>query len=61
MNKVIQIGTIVDDANIGFKNPQRGRVYDVNGISPTIYCFEGGGLQPKIIEFNNEENNAKGG
>lgn len=42
MNKVIQIGNIVDDANIGFKNPQRGRVYDANGISPAINCCEGG-------------------
>lgn len=48
--KVIQIGNIVDDTNIGFKNPQRGRVYSIEGLAPTIYNFSGGGdLQPKIV------------
>ena len=48
--KVIQIGNIVDDTNIGFKNPQRGRVYNIDGLAPTIYNFSGGGgLQPKIV------------
>lgn len=27
----------------------QGRVYDKNGLSPTLRCFQGGGLQPKII------------
>lgn len=48
-NEVIQVGNIVDDS-IGFKNPQRGRIYSADGLSPCIYCFEGGGLEPKIIE-----------
>lgn len=34
MNRVIQVGNIVDDTDIGFKNPQRGRVYSIDGISP---------------------------
>lgn len=34
--KVIQVLNIVDDSNIGFKNPQRGRVYDIRGISPAL-------------------------
>lgn len=49
MTQVIQIGNIVDDTNIGFKNPQRGRVYDTEGIAPCLNtCGGGGGLEPKI-------------
>lgn len=48
-DRVLQVLNVVDDENIGFKNPQRGRVYDTYGISPTIYCFKGGNLEPKII------------
>jgi site-specific DNA-cytosine methylase len=47
---VVQIGNIVDDSNIGFKNPQRGRVYSAAGLSPCLYCFEGGNLEPKVME-----------
>lgn len=50
--EVIQIGNIVDDTNIGFKNPQRGRVYSSKGLSPCLNCCEGGGLEPKILENN---------
>ena len=49
--KVIQVGNIVDDKNIGFKNPQRGRVYSIDGLSPCLNCCEGGGLEPKIILY----------
>ena len=47
--EVLQIGNIVDDMNIGFKNPQRGRVYSTEGIAPAVYCYGGGNLEPKII------------
>ena len=47
---VVQIGNIVDDTNIGFKNPQRGRVYSSAGLSPCLNCCEGGGLEPKVVE-----------
>ena len=43
--KVLQIGNIVDDTNIGFKNPQRGRVYSVEGIAPSIDCMGGGVIE----------------
>lgn len=49
--KVLQIGNIVDDTNVGFKNPQRGRVYSVEGIAPSIDCVGGGNREPKIIEL----------
>ena len=37
--RVIQVGNIVDDTNIGFKNPQRGRVYSTEGIDPAVCCY----------------------
>ena len=46
--KVKQVGNIVTTGN--FENPQRGRVYDCNGISPTLNTMQGGGLEPKFIE-----------
>lgn len=47
-SKIIQVGNLVEDK--GFKNPQRGRVYNPIGISPNIDTMGGGNLQPKIIE-----------
>lgn len=52
--EVIQIGNIVDDTKIGFKNPQRGRVYSIEGIAPCLNCCEGGGLEPKIVVYESE-------
>ena len=34
MSRVIQVLNINEERN--FANPQTGRVYDVNGISPTL-------------------------
>jgi hypothetical protein len=50
--KVEQIGNIVDGTNIGFKNPQRGRIYGTEGLSPAIYTFQGGNLEPKIFQIH---------
>ena len=57
-NKVIQVANIVDDTNIGFKNPQRGRIYSMQGISPALNTCGGGGLEPKIVETNMADQNA---
>ena len=46
-NNIKQIGNIVKTGN--FKNPQRGRIYSINGISPSLNTVAGGGLEPKII------------
>ena len=46
--KIIQVCNLVDEK--GFKNPQRGRVYNPIGISPNINTMGGGNLEPKIIE-----------
>lgn len=42
MDRVIQVGNIVDDSQIGFKNPQRGRIYSADGISPCLNTCGGG-------------------
>lgn len=49
MDKVVQVGNIVDDTDIGFKNPQRGRIYSADGISPYLNTCGGGNLEPKIL------------
>lgn len=41
-DRVIQIGNIVGHIK-AFDNPQRGRLYDISGISPTVCNFAGGG------------------
>lgn len=44
---VHQIGNIIQTKSFG-GNPQRGRVYDTDGLSPTLNTMQGGGLEPKI-------------
>lgn len=43
-----QIGNIIDTHSFG-GNPQRGRVYSENGISPTLNTCQGGGLETKVL------------
>ena len=55
---------IVEDAKVmqvenlrqgnGWDNPQCGRVYDTNGLSPTLNTMQGGDRQPKIVERAHE-------
>ena len=46
--KIMQVGNIVDTGN--FDNPQRGRIYDPDGLAPALNTMQGGGLEPKFIE-----------
>ena len=46
--KIMQVGNIVDNKN--FENPQRGRIYDPDGLAPALNTVPGGGLEPKFIE-----------
>ncbi len=46
--KIRQIGNIVTSQKR--ENPNRGRVYDAIGISPTLDCMKGGGRTPLIIQ-----------
>lgn len=50
--KVKQVFNIVDNSN-GFTNPQRGRVYDTDGLSPCLSTMQGGGREPKILKIGN--------
>ena len=47
-NNVKQIGSI-SDANSSWNNPQTGRIYSVDGISPTLNTCGGGQREPKIV------------
>ena len=45
--KIKQLCNILKEGN--YSNPKRGRVYSVNGISPTLDTMAGGGREPKIL------------
>lgn len=45
--KIKQLGNVVHTGN--WSNPQRGRVYSADGISPSLNTVSGGGLEPKIV------------
>ena len=46
-SKIIQVCNLAQKH--GFINPQRGRVYSIDGVSPTLNTMQGGNLQPKIM------------
>lgn len=47
-NLVMQIGNIFDTDSFG-GNPQAGRVYSAEGLSPCLNTMAGGGQQPKVL------------
>lgn len=49
--EVNQIGNIVKTGN--WKNPQRGRIYGVDGIEPALNIVSGGGHEAKVLVKNN--------
>ena len=48
LNEVKQIGNYETERT--WNNPQTGRVYSADGISPTLNTCNGGDRQPKIVE-----------
>lgn len=57
--KILQIGNLINSQG-KFKNPQVGRIYSENGISPTLNTCQGGQREPKILKEENknmDENN----
>lgn len=48
-NEVKQLGNIKEEKGKGWKNPQTGRIYSVEGCSPTLNTCSGGGHEPKIL------------
>ena len=56
----MQIGNI-RTGTVNFNNPQAGRVYDIEDVSPTLNTAQGGGRIPYIIvEGNNERHDCSG-
>lgn len=49
---MIELFNIVSTGN--WNSPQRGRVYSTDGISPSLNTVGGGGLEPKIVEIQDE-------
>ena len=47
--KTLQVGNYMNTTSFG-GNPQCGRVYNSEGISPTLNTMQGGDRQPKILE-----------
>lgn len=50
-SKIKQVGNLVEREN--YANPQVGRVYSSDGISPTLSTMQGGDRQPKVIVKSN--------
>jgi DNA (cytosine-5)-methyltransferase 1 len=46
--EIIQVGNIAEEKN--FSNPQCGRIYSSDGVSPTLNTCGGGQREPKIVE-----------
>lgn len=40
----------IQRASLYDNNAQAGRIYDVDGIAPTLKCYTGGNSEPKILE-----------
>jgi len=54
--KILQIGNLINSQG-KFKNPQVGRIYSENGISPTLNTCQGGQREPKILKEENKNMN----
>lgn len=52
-NAVNQVGNYRPDSN-KFSNPQTGRIYSSDYISPTLNTMQGGDRQPKVLEQNDK-------
>lgn len=50
-NRVIQVGSCANQIESTRQNPQRERVYHIEGISPTLNTAQGGGLNPYIVVY----------
>lgn len=56
--RVIQLGNLIPDTE-NFKNKQEGRVYSINGISPTLNTCGGGQREPRIVVNEVRESKAE--
>lgn len=53
--KILQIGNYMNTTSFG-GNPQCGRVYNSEGISPTLNTMQSGDRQPKIVIGSTQKN-----
>lgn len=51
-DRVNELFNIVLTGN--WDSPQRGRIYSKKGLSPALSTCQGGGLEPKIVEIDEE-------
>lgn len=51
VSEIIQVGNMCPTKTRS--NPNQGRVYSPDGISPTLSCMGGGNLEPRVIIYNN--------
>ena len=58
-NVVKQLGNISTD-NSSWSNPQTGRIYSAEGVSPTLNTCGGGQREPKIVQIGNINPSGKG-
>ena len=58
-NNVKQIGNI-SEGNSSWSNPQTGRIYSAEGVSPTLNTCGGGQREPKIVQIGNINPSGKG-
>ena len=54
-NNIIQLGSIANQITSTRDNPQRYRVYHVDGIAPALNTAQGGGLNPYIVVDKKEK------
>lgn len=47
-SSIKQVGNVNNSTSFG-GNPQTGRVYDMDGLSPTLNTMQGGGREPKVL------------
>lgn len=56
--KIEKVGNIVENKQTFGGDPQRGRIYNPLGLSPSVNTVQGGGLEPKVIVLGNTAPNA---
>lgn len=57
MDTIIEVGNIVSTGN--WNSPQRGRIYSPNGCAPALNTCGGGGLEPKIVTYEQDSDSRK--
>ena len=55
-DNIIQVGNLIGDREGKFSNPERGRVYSIEGIAPCQHTCPGGGHETKVIIPINTDN-----